>query len=1272
VEIAVYNLLVLAFYSLWRLVTISWRQRAWRPLLRLVAQLAALVALGFALGAVQLIPLYELVRTSFRQGSVSYGDVIGWAYQPRQLLAFVLPDVFGNPAHHTYLDVLDGTVQAVTSNFAGQPIDTIFWGVKNYVEGTAYAGILPLLLALLAILGYLAERWATRRGRVGRLSLAATPEGRYGRLCRKMTSRRESTPLGGSGIPNLFGRLPLSSQKAPQQVEDSPPLVIFRQSHGNLPYGTEGRENSALPLSVSERGLGGEVEAPSPVGDGAGPGWGLTPLFATLAVISLLFAFGTPLYALLFFGLPGFNQLHTPFRWIYPYTLSLAVLAGIGANYVLSRQSSVASPQSSAAGRGTWNVKRETWNVERGACLAGLGGLLAVLASYVLRTQTIALADWLLQRSAMLQNAFASGRMLYSYEVRNLASFALLLALAGAVIAWAGRMRKGVPRFLVSLSPCLLILLVIADLFAFGLGFNPAADPKLLSFTPPAVEFLQQDESLYRIFSFRNDKLLNANSAWLFGLQDARGYDSIIPKQYADFMSLLEDQRGFLLSNRIGDVYNVATLASPLLDLLNVKYVLSETPFDLPDYTLVYDDKMSLPAQRSNLLIYRNDDALPRAFAVYQAKVLDRRDWARFAAELQSLDPRQTVLLEETPVSLPPGQEPCPKCLGDEVRRLDYTPNQVTIQVLMADDGFLVLGDSYFPGWQAAVDGQESKIYRADGNFRAVAVPAGEHKVVFKYSPLSFRLGLFTSAMAAIVVLLALGALAWRRFYRESEQDHAVRRVAKNTLTQIGAQLANRLIDMLFAMLVLRLLGPTGQGKYALAIAFIGYFDILTNFGLNTLLTREVAKDRSQANRYLTQTTILRLLLWLGSLPIITIAVGIGLYLSLGGMTRDTALAIGLFALMLVPSNIATALTSVFNAYEKMEYPAAITVLTTLAKVTLGALALFLGWGFVGLAGMSILVSTITALLLFVLLYTNIPSALRTSERDLRLRPEFDRQSSRWMLGESYPLMINHLLASVFFRIDAVILPLISGPEANGYYTAAYKFIDGLNIIPAYLTLAIFPVISRYAESARDTLIRAYVLSLRVLLIIALPITVGTTLIAPQIMELFGGRQYLPYSAQALAVLIWFLPFSYINSVTQYVLIAVNQQRFLTVAFLIGATFNIVANLLLIPRYSFMAAATVTVLSELVLFAPFYYSVHKHVGALPWVRIVWQPALASALMGGVTWWLLPRLPVLVVIALAAVVYFAGLLALGTITAEDVALVRKLLRRPAADVRVEQG
>jgi hypothetical protein len=106
--------------------------------------LGAMVVIGIALGAVQLVPLYELVQNNFRSGSASYHDVIGWAYPLKQIITFLVPDFFGNPTHHAYVDVFDFTTRAA-------PNGTIFWGVKNYVEAGAYVGILPLLLALIAL-----------------------------------------------------------------------------------------------------------------------------------------------------------------------------------------------------------------------------------------------------------------------------------------------------------------------------------------------------------------------------------------------------------------------------------------------------------------------------------------------------------------------------------------------------------------------------------------------------------------------------------------------------------------------------------------------------------------------------------------------------------------------------------------------------------------------------------------------------------------------------------------------------------------------------------------------------------------------------------------------------------------------------------------------------------------------------------------------------------------------------------------------------------------
>ncbi len=145
----------------------------------------------------------------------------------------------------------------------------------------------------------------------------------------------------------------------------------------------------------------------------------------------------------------------------------------------------------------------------------------------------------------------------------------------------------------------------------------------------------------------------------------------------------------------------------------------------------------------------------------------------------------------------------------------------------------------------------------------------------------------------------------------------------------------------------------------------------------------------------------------------------------------------------------------------------------------------------------------------------------------------------------------------------------------------------------------------------------------------------------------------------ALQLLIGFFPLSCINQVTQYVLIALNQQRFLTKAFIIGVAFNLTANLIFIPMYSYQAAAVIAILSEIVLLIPFYYCVRRNLAPIPWLSIVWRPALASALMGAVMW-LLQDLNVLLLIPSAAVIYLVALIAVGAFSGEEMRLLKRLL------------
>ena len=277
-----------------------------------------------------------------------------------------------------------------------------------------------------------------------------------------------------------------------------------------------------------------------------------------------------------------------------------------------------------------------------------------------------------------------------------------------------------------------------------------------------------------------------------------------------------------------------------------------------------------------------------------------------------------------------------------------------------------------------------------------------------------------------------------------------------------------------------------------------------------------------------------------------------------------------------------------------------------------------------------------------------------------RLHPEFEPAFGRSLVTTSAPLMLNNFLNTIFFRTDVMMLQPLRGMEAVGFYSTAYKFIDGLLIIPSFFTLALFPVLSRYAQTSHDLLMQAYVRTVKVLLLIALPLTVGVALIAEQLILLFFGEAYAP-SVRALQILIWFLPFSYINGVTQYVLIAVNQQRYLTGAFLLGAGFNLLANLLVIPIYGIEGAAAVTVVSELVLMVPFMRGIYRYVGPLPLASIGVRGIAAAAVMG-LLLFPLRHVSFLALAPLGACIYLAMLLLLRAFDEEDRRLLRRLFAR----------
>ncbi|MYB75926.1 MAG: flippase, partial [Chloroflexi bacterium] len=159
---------------------------------------------------------------------------------------------------------------------------------------------------------------------------------------------------------------------------------------------------------------------------------------------------------------------------------------------------------------------------------------------------------------------------------------------------------------------------------------------------------------------------------------------------------------------------------------------------------------------------------------------------------------------------------------------------------------------------------------------------------------------------------------------------------------------------------------------------------------------------------------------------------------------------------------------------------------------------------------------------------------------------------------------------------------------------------------------------------------------------------------------LIGGESFLPHGATALAILIWFLPLSYVNAITQYVLIALDQQKWIAIAFAIATAFNLVTNIIFVPQYGYAAAAVTTVLSELVLLAPFFVIARRWEVVIPVFSASWRPVLAGVGMFAVAW-LTGGLPALPSMALAGFVYLGLVIVLGALPRQDLARFWSALR-----------
>ena len=352
----------------------------------------------------------------------------------------------------------------------------------------------------------------------------------------------------------------------------------------------------------------------------------------------------------------------------------------------------------------------------------------------------------------------------------------LLLTALGVLVIGVAFAAKSLPRhpppasFLSSLIarflPCAFPLLVATDLLSFAWGQHPEAERAMAFFETPSIRWLKRNLGTQRFVAVGTDAIRHwtpSNTLMVYGLRDAQGSDSLMTMRIFRFLQAWDKH------SPLHQAFAVRHFASPLLDLMAVRYVLAAVPLS--------------PKERNGLRlvhegewwVYENPDALPRAFVVTDWRWANSPDDALRQITRPDFAPHRWAILETLPLSSslasslpssvpsvasrPPSLVPRP-FFRDAVNRLEVVAR-------LPQSAALVLADGAYPGWWAWAKGSNGRwqpltVFIADYAFRAVLLPSGDWRVLWVYFPASVVVGLFLS-LAAWGMIVAAVVTQWRK-----------------------------------------------------------------------------------------------------------------------------------------------------------------------------------------------------------------------------------------------------------------------------------------------------------------------------------------------------------------------------------------------------------------------------------------------------------------------------------------------------------------------------
>ncbi|MCK5416245.1 flippase [Candidatus Parcubacteria bacterium] len=463
-------------------------------------------------------------------------------------------------------------------------------------------------------------------------------------------------------------------------------------------------------------------------------------------------------------------------------------------------------------------------------------------------------------------------------------------------------------------------------------------------------------------------------------------------------------------------------------------------------------------------------------------------------------------------------------------------------------------------------------------------------------------------------------------------------KIAKNTSYFTFALILQKVISFSYFAILASKLDPGNLGAYYTAISLVAIFSIFVDLGLTNVLTREVAKNREVAGKMLGAVMAIKIPLAIIFSLFLIIAVNV---LGYSELTKNLVYIL-LVTMALDP--FVSSFFAVSRGFQNLVFESVAVVVYQLIVLSFGLTALKFQ------LPLEVLAIGLSVATLFNFSYSLL---LLKFKWRISLKPIYDKILLKHTIYITIPFALFAILQRLYMYLDSVLLSVLAGEEYVGLYQIAFKIIFALQFLPMAFVASLYPAFSRYWKEDKSKLEISFVRAINYLIIISIPISAGVIVLADKILVIFKP-EYIE-ALNSLRLIMFALPFVFINFPIGSLLNACDKQKINTRNMAIALSLAIILNLILIPEFQTLGAAITVLITNIIMFILgissifniIKYKINKNL-------IVFIKSFFSVLlMASFVYYFKDFINIFIIVPLAGIIYFVALLTVKGIQINDI-------------------